>query len=326
MNEADKKVSIIVPVYNTEKYIDECICSLVSQTYKNIELIIIDDGSKDNSGKKADEYASKNNMIKVFHTENKGLSSARNYGLKYATGDFICFIDSDDYVTEDFVEKMVSASISNNTDMVFCNYFSFYVNKVNPSLRLSSIKDKKIFTPEEYLEKLYVYSGEYVMVWNKLFRREIFSELRFANMLCEDGQIILSVIDKCKRISYLSEPMYYYRRRKSGIMGEKREVILLNNMKWIKEHMAKLKKTNRIHLLYAAQKLYISKIVENYIYCKKETRKKLKESLKKELKLFTRNSEFRRIIKIKYMVAANFPYMYGKYYSIKNRDNNTYWE
>ena len=309
----NEKVSIIVPVFNTEKYFDECILSLINQTYKNIELIIVDDGTKDNCGKKADEYTQKDRRVKVVHKENGGLSSARNYGLKYATGDYICFIDSDDFVSEDFVEKMVKASIENNADMVFCNYFSLYVNKKNPSHRLNAINGKKIFTSEEYLEQLYMYSGEYVMIWNKLFRKEIFNELRFVDMLCEDGQIILSVIDKCKRISYLPEVLYYYRRRKSGITGDKKEIILRNNMKWIKEHMVKLKKTNRIHLLYAAQKLYISKIVENYLYCKKETRKKLKGCLKKELKLFTKNSEFRHIVKLKYMIAANFPYVYGKY-------------
>ena len=326
MPEGNKKVSIIVPVYNTEKYIDECINSLIGQTYNNIEIIIIDDGSRDNSGNKVDDYALRDCRVKVIHTENGGLSSARNHGLKAATGDYYCFIDSDDYVSKDFVEEMIKAAIYNNADMVFCNYFSLFVNDVNPSLRLSTIKGGKIFTPEEYLEQLYMYSGEYVMVWNKMFRKEIFNKLRFADMFCEDGQIILSIIDNCKRISYLPETKYYYRRRKSGITGKKKEIILFNNMKWIKEHMVKLKKTNRIRLYYAAQKLYISKITENYLYCKKETRVKLKRSLKKEIKLFVKNSEYRHIVKLKYMIAAEFPYMYGKYYAIKNRDKNVYWE
>ena len=105
------KVSIIVPVYNVEKYFDKCIESIIRQTYKNIEIIIVDDGSKDNSGIIADEYAKTDSRIKVFHSENRGLSFARNCGVKYATGDFLCFVDSDEYISEEYIVNMFDSAI-----------------------------------------------------------------------------------------------------------------------------------------------------------------------------------------------------------------------
>lgn len=320
------KVSIIVPVYGVEKYFDECIESLLHQTYTNIEVLIIDDGTKDNCGKKADDYAKKDFRVKVYHKENRGLSSARNIGLEVATGDYYCFVDSDDYVSETFVEKLINAAVTKGADMVFCNYYSHYKNKSLPSHRLSLITQESFFTPEKYLECLYVNSGVFSMVWNKIFRKDVFKNLRFADMICEDAQILLSVIDNCKTIYYIPDVMYYYRRRRSGIMGEKKEGILLYNMKWIKDHMSRLKMTNRIQLFYVAQKLYISKIVESYLYCKNDTRKKLRDCLKKEIKTIKTNPYLRQTVKVKYSIAAKVPYLYGKYYAMKNRDRNIYWE
>ena len=319
------KVSIIVPVYNVELYFDECIKSLQKQTYNNIEIIIVDDGTEDNCGRKADEYAKEDNRIKSYHKTNGGLSSARNYGMQFATGDYLCFVDSDDFVSCDYIEKMVIAAEKYNADMVFSNFTAYYVNKDIPHGILLKLQEKE-FDSEEYLECLYSYPGAYSEIWNKLFRKEIFQNLEFANMICEDAQIMLSIIDKCKKIYYIPDILYFYRRRKNSIANGRQEVILINEMKWIGDHKKRLKETQRLHLFSLAQKLCISKILEKYQFCGKDIRKKVKKYLNSEIKKFIKNPEIEKKKRIKYYVASKFPYIYGIYYSRKTRDKNIFWD
>ena len=320
------KVSIIVPVYNVEKYFDKCIESIIRQTYKNIEIIIVDDGSKDNSGIIADEYAKTDSRIKVFHSENRGLSFARNCGLKYATGDFLCFVDSDDYISEEYIEKMLDSAIEKDADMIFCNYYNCYVNKNRPSSKLIKYKEIKEFTPEEFLERLYYYPGSFSIVWNKMYRRDLFRDTEFADMLCEDAQIMLSLADNSKRIFFIPEILYYYRRRKSSIINGKKEIILKYEMKWVKNHMERLEASNRERLFSMAQKLYISKILEKYHYCQKQTRKELKHTVRKEMKSFKKNKEVPVKVRLKYYIASLVPGLYGRYFLSKYHDKDIFWD
>lgn len=122
------KVSIIVPIYNVQKYIYKCIDSILSQTYKNLEIILVDDGSPDNCGKICDEYASKDNRIIVVHTKNGGLSAARNVGLNKSTGNFIIFVDSDDYLENSAIEDCLNYIKTNNCDILIFNWYNVYLN------------------------------------------------------------------------------------------------------------------------------------------------------------------------------------------------------
>ena len=123
----DEKISIISPVYNVEDYLKDCVESILNQTYKNIELILIDDGSTDNSGKICDEYASKDNRVKIVHKKNGGLSSARNAGLDIATGDYIFFVDSDDFLYKNSViEKIIKATNGGTKDLILLPYIKWY--------------------------------------------------------------------------------------------------------------------------------------------------------------------------------------------------------
>ena len=130
-------VSVIVPIYKVEKYLGKCVDSIINQTYKNLEIILVDDGSPDNSGKICDEYAKKDNRIKVIHKENGGLSSARNAGLDVATGEFIAFVDSDDRIHLDFVEKLYRAIKEENADIASC-YVESFIKKLLLKARGSS--------------------------------------------------------------------------------------------------------------------------------------------------------------------------------------------
>jgi len=320
------KVSVIVPVYNVENYFEQCINSLLDQTYRNIEILIIDDGSKDKCGEIADKYMSSDNRVKVFHKENGGLSSARNYGLEKATGEYYSFIDSDDYVVPSFIEKMVSCAVEKNADMVICNFFSCFINNNIPNSKLAKYPEKKVFTSDEFLEGLYYYPGAFSFAWNKLYRKKLFDDLKFADMLCEDSQIMLTIAERSKAIGFVRDPLVYYRRRKSSILNGKQETILRYELKWIGEHMRYFKDNSNLHLFYLAQKLYLSKAVEKYMYCRKELRKKIKKSLKQGRKKLLEYQGFGWKIRLKYGIMTRIPYLYSKYYEWSNRDNNIFWD
>ena len=136
----DKLISIIVPIYKVEIYLRKCIDSIVNQTYKNIEILLIDDGSPDNCGIICDEYAKKDERIKVIHKENGGLSDARNYGIEASTGDYIIFIDSDDYVSESMCENLLICALENNADIVSCNFKEIYIDNNREKINKQSIK------------------------------------------------------------------------------------------------------------------------------------------------------------------------------------------
>jgi len=320
------KVSIIVPVYNVEKYFDECINSILNQTYENLEIIIVDDGSTDSCGRKADEFAGTDGRIKVFHKENSGPALARNLGLKHATGDYICFIDSDDHYEPDFVEKMLGALFKENADMVFCNFFASYIDREEPVKKLLEIGAEKEFPSDEYMRWVYGYSGTFCFIWNKIYKKEVFRDIEFRDMLGEDGQIILYIIDNCKKIYYLPDILYHYRRRKSSVVNTKQESMLEDEMWWIKDHMDRLESTGRQGLYDLAQKLYIRKIFEKYHFCTRKTRReKLKPIIKEEMKRFMHNPRISMKLRLKYFAVSLMPYVFGKLV-IDKSSQDQYWD
>ena len=162
-----KKVSVIVPFYNVEKYIDKCLNSLVNQTLEDIEIIIVNDGSKDNSETIAKEYASKyKNKIVYLEKENGGLSDARNYAMPYATGEYIAFLDSDDYVEFDMYEQMYKKAKKENADIVECNFLWEYPNE--------TIESKGRI----YKDKYDILLNARVVAWNKLIKRELIEKTK----------------------------------------------------------------------------------------------------------------------------------------------------
>lgn len=320
------KVSVIVPVYNVEQYLEECINSILHQTYEYLEILIIDDGSSDSCGKIADEYVKKDGRIKVFHKENGGVALARNFGLKHATGDYCCFIDSDDYYEPTFVEKMVYALNEHNADMVFCNYYSNYIDNEVPSQKLQEIENGTVFSPDEFMYRLYAVSGMFCFVWNKMYKKEIFHNLEFQDMICEDSQIMLYITDRCKKIVYISNVLYHYRRRKSSILNADKEAILLAELKWVKDHMNTLSVTQRHRLFNQTQKLFIRKILEKYHFCSRKTRKEIvKPLLKEEMRKFIRNPEVDSKTRVKYFLLSGFPYIVGKI-AFNNNAPRSFWE
>lgn len=209
------KVSVIVPIYNVEKYLEKCINSLLSQTLEDIQIILVNDGSKDNSGNIAKEYE-KNNKDRVIYVEkeNGGLSDARNYGLKYATGDFIAFLDSDDYIEKNAYEEMYNKVIEENADYVECDFIWEFPNKIRV--------DKQY----PYKNKKEMLSFVRVVAWNKLIKRHLIidNNLEFPKGLrYEDVEFTYKLIPFINKFAYVDKSFIHYVQREGSIANVQNE-------------------------------------------------------------------------------------------------------
>ncbi len=209
---ADDKISIIVPIYKTEKYIDRCIKSIIAQTYNNIEIILVDDGTPDKAGIICDKYADMDNRIKVIHQKNAGQSAARNNALKIATGDYYCFIDSDDYVAENLLERLYNLIKENSADISVVDYSTFYEDQV--SAVYESAKETTIYNNTDMIKNIHMVEGElYVVMWGKLFKKDLFEGISFPEgRICEDLYVLYNIYGKAKVSVYSNEKLYYYYR------------------------------------------------------------------------------------------------------------------
>lgn len=209
-------ISIIVPIYNVEQYLKRCVDSLLKQSYKNIEIILIDDGSPDNCPSICDEYAKDDSRIRVFHKTNGGLSDARNYGLKQSLGEFIIFVDADDYVDKNYISTLFENIIKYKADISICSYYYSY-NEQNTlgTLKNSSVQ---VFNNIEAIKELYKFNSYGVGVWNKLFKRELlWTDMFPVGKISEDYFVMYRVFFAAHTVVYESEPLYYYVQRGDSI-------------------------------------------------------------------------------------------------------------
>ena len=213
------KVSVIVPVYNVEKYIRKCITSLVNQTLDGMEIIIVDDGSTDGSGKIINEFAMEYNQIKYYKKENGGLSDARNFGLNYATGEYVAFLDSDDYVEITMYEKMYEKAKNNDSDMVECNFYWTYGRHGG--------KNKKDIG-ERYYGRQEMIEKARVVAWNKLYRKEILDKTNIEfpkGLRYEDVEFFYKLAPHLENVSFIRQPMVHYVQRKNSIINSQNEKV-----------------------------------------------------------------------------------------------------
>ncbi len=213
-----KLISIIVPVYKVEKYLSKCIDSIINQTYKNLEIILVDDGSPDNCPKICDGYAKKDKRIKIIHKENGGLSSARNAGLDIMTGEFVAFLDSDDYIEPTYIEIMAEKQVKYNADLVNCGVKDIIENTGEEIIKVS-VKEDVVLENEEIIKQFFS-TYNLTVAWNKLYRKEIFATLRYPQgRIFEDAAIILNVLSKCKKLVIIPDVLYNYLKREGSIMN-----------------------------------------------------------------------------------------------------------
>ncbi|MGO5461130.1 glycosyltransferase family 2 protein [Lactobacillus amylovorus] len=216
------RISIIVPVYNVENYLVKCIESILNQSFKNFELILVNDGSNDNSLNICKKYIEIDNRIKLISQINKGLSAARNTGLRYAKGNYICFIDSDDFVEKDYLLFLLNNIQKYNADIAMCEYYltddkgkKYSIEKFNEPQSISCISGKETFS--------YIYKENYVtnvVAWNKIYKKYLFDNIKYnEGHYFEDELIALPLFYKAKKVSFIRTPLYNYVQRQGSIMN-----------------------------------------------------------------------------------------------------------
>lgn len=250
MIEEKDLISVIVPVYNVEKYLDKCIRSIKNQTYKNLEIILVDDGSKDTSGLICKKYADEDPRIQVIHQDNKGLSAARNTGIHHASGRLIIFIDSDDYIHTRMIEILYNNLIEEEADISICDF-----NKLSESEDCIEIEESCGYECTSGIEFCHeLYSGKQVqavVAWNKLYRIELFENDRYPEgKLHEDEFLTYKLLYNAQKVVYTEAKLYYYIQRKSSIMGKKVNLSHMDAMEGVRNQIIfwKLKGERKLQL------------------------------------------------------------------------------
>lgn len=208
------KVSVIVPVYGVEAYLEACVDSLLAQSHDNLEILLIDDASPDRCPAICDAYAEKDHRVKAFHKKNGGAASARNLGLDHATGDYICFVDSDDVVDSNFVAHLLQAV--GEGDAAVCGYAQLWRN----GCVSQTVEPAGEYTGRAYLAQ-FLKSWRCALIWNKIFRREIVGDIRFPEgHRIDDEFFTYQLIANCRKVTVIHEPLYYYRMRRGSVMHD----------------------------------------------------------------------------------------------------------
>lgn len=314
------EISIIVPVYNVELYLRKCIESILEQTFKNFELIIVNDGSTDNSGIICKEYRKIDPRIKIIHKFNNGLSSARNTGIEIAKGKYIGFIDSDDYINKYMFEILYENITKNNADISMCDYMEVYKDK-NEIYCEKQNSEKLILNNIESLEKIYDKEGwKYIIVWNKLYKKVLFSEVRFpVGKIHEDEMIVHEILYKAKKLVFDKSKLYYYLQRDNSIMSKKDNIQRLDIVEAMKNRADFFYNNNLRQLQYKAEYEYLKiffKLYFKYINsgCKWNMRiKELKKAYNSMVFRLLKNPNYNIKEKVMLILFYISPDMYIKF-------------
>ena len=201
-------ISVIVPVYKVEQYLEKCIISIINQSYKNLEIILVDDGSPDDCPMICDRWAKKDSRIRVIHKKNGGLSDARNVGISLAKGMYVCFVDSDDYISEKFVETLYDLIISCHTDISAVRFKEVTSNNEQIE-KITENEEIIIFDGEDALRQLFSNVTFANYAWNKMYKRELFDDVKFpVNRKMEDLGTTYNLLIKAKKIAFSTKSLY----------------------------------------------------------------------------------------------------------------------
>lgn len=314
-SDINKKISVIIPVYNTERYVERCVRSVMNQTYQNLEIICVNDGSKDNSGKVLDQLANEDDRIVVIHQKNEGVSVARNKALFCSTGDYITFVDSDDYIDSYMYEKMVSKIESSGADIVTCGYNFDNRGKITVATNLRKVPENAL-PVRDFLIYMYerdVYKGVAGYLWTRMVKRELlFHDKKTPQILfkseydvAEDIIFIAEMTIAARKIAYLNENLYYYFQRDGSIVHDEKKQ--LETLHWIKGY----EKIIEIYNQYGAEEV-VDYIVRMYVYrcgktlecaykfCVEEKIPILKEKIKKYLTVYV-NANLEHLDRVKWI-------------------------
>lgn len=267
-------ISVIVPVYNVEDYLERCVDSLLNQTYHNLELILVDDGSPDCCGKLCDEYACKDGRVKVIHKENGGLSDARNVAIPLAKGDYVSFVDSDDWVSPFYLENLYNAIQKNDSDIA-CSWFeNVFENKSNKAEPINKLQFYECLDQVACLKRMLYQNGVEVSACCKLYKKSVIQRLRYpVGKLYEDIPVTYEAIKNSNTIAVIENIDYYYFQRAQSIQNETFNVRKLDAVQHCKDMMLSVKKSFP-QLEVAAECRYLSTVCnilfqikdEQYLY------------------------------------------------------------
>lgn len=259
----DRKISVIVPVYKVEQYLNRCIQSIVNQSYNDLEIVLVDDGSPDECPAICDSWAERDQRIKVIHKKNGGLSSARNAGLDIATGDYIAFVDSDDYAASNMFEIMLDAAIRNNVDVACCGRVRV---STASKVEMFTLPEEQVFTGEEAIKQLLIGGAIEEAAWDKLYKADIFDKRRFPDgEINEDIVQTIEILGSCRRIVHVGRALYYYCENKNSITTSKynpKKMICIKHLDQVANYLGKsyphlLKHYYDLELRYCQGILYL---------------------------------------------------------------------
>lgn len=288
----DTLISIIVPIYKVEKYIYKCLNTILNQTYKNLQIILVDDGSPDNCGKICDEYAKKDKRIQVIHKQNGGLSDARNVGIAEAKGEFIGFVDSDDYIETTMFEDLLNLVKENNADVAICN---FYEVKDDNKIIKNNYNDVKIYDKMEILKEILLDKKIQSYAWNKLYKKDLFNEVKYpVGKKYEDIGTTFYLLENCEKVVVSGKPEYNYLNRKDSIVNNVTESTIIDYVTIVDERYDYIEKNypelSKYNMYYLTNILLTAFNDKNSIgNISKELEQKLKYIYNKVIQIIEKN-------------------------------------
>lgn len=319
-------VSIVIPVYNVEPYLEECLNSVIGQTYKNLQIVLVDDGSTDNSGALCDLFAGRDARIEVIHQKNQGLSAVRNTGLAMARGEYLAFVDSDDLLHPEYVEKLYRIMNNENVDIVQCGFKRFQGKA--PDMKPAECQDSdiEIVTGREMNRRIYTLGFiDNTVVWAKLYKKRVFEEISFpAGKVNEDTFVTYRLYYGLDKIALTKMPLYAYRYRKNSIMTTKVSMRNLDMLDAFEARMAFYSEKKDEELYYLCLEKYFYSITVLYEKARKRSADKeiveiLYEKAKKKYAQIKENSEHFSKWKLrKYGFFVNTPLIYIEGMRINN--------
>lgn len=305
-------ISVIVPIYNVEKYLKRCVDSILSQTYKNLEILLIDDGSPDACGMICDQYAKKDFRIKVIHKKNGGLSDARNAGLEMASGDYITCIDSDDWISNYYVSNLYKAIVKDDADVSISGFVCAYEDKMeqlNKVLTVDTLETYKCLSSHDCIERMLYQNEVEVSAWGKLYKKHIIQDLRYpVGKLYEDIPVTYECMKQSKKVAVVNNIDYFYFQRKNSIQNEKFSLRKLDGIKHCREMMENVKQ-DYPDLGVAAESRYFSTVCNILFQIKEHEFTKERDLLWNEILKYRKHVLIDKKARKKNRMAALISYM-----------------
>ena len=328
-------ISVIVPVYNVEKYLRQCLDSVVNQSYRDTEVLVVDDGSTDGSGEICDEYQT-DSRVQVYHTDNHGLSAARNYALDRAHGNYIAFIDSDDWFEETALQTFLTIAQNTGADIVACQFYQEYVDK---SVDPSGFDTGFVVEGSDILASMILDHKLTEDVWNKFYKAELFNSIRYPEgMIFEDKATTYKLLQKAQKLAYTPAPLIHYRNRKGSLSNVHSIKSLTNYWVVYRERFDTLSPISEQYYKTALSETVgaISRMWRWYAGCSKEEQRRAEKTLEKMQQFLEEHrrevihGSYSKHVKVTCWYARNNPLVLKLLYSMntlyRSRNRNKYFD